>query len=66
MPRLLTPIADLATYPGRYVRPAALALYLGLPRRTIYHHIEKGALTVVKRGGVILIKKAVAQAYADC
>lgn len=49
--RTHTVIADLTTYRGRFVSPLQLAEYVGITRRTIYHHIEKGALQVVRPGG---------------
>lgn len=35
---------DLATYPRRYITVKALVLCSGLPRRTVYRHIERGWL----------------------
>ncbi len=57
-------IHKLATWPHPVVRPRQLAQYLNLPLRTIYHHIEKGALPSFKRGGIRLIRKEDALAYA--
>jgi excisionase family DNA binding protein len=59
------PIKNLKTYPKKHVTPIELATYVGVPRRTIYHHIEKGALPFKKRGGAIIIRKSDALAYAD-
>jgi excisionase family DNA binding protein len=57
-------IRDLATYPYRFVTPMQLAAYVGVSRRTIYHHIDKGALAAVKIGGAVRIALAEAQRYA--
>lgn len=62
---LRTPlIDDLSTYQRKFVTPIQLAAYVGVSRRTIYHHIEKGALHAVKRGGALRIPIAVAREYA--
>ena len=58
------PIRDLATWPYPVVRPRQLAEYLGISRRTIDHHIEKGALPALRRGGIRVIRLADARAYA--
>lgn len=57
-------IADLATYRRKFVTPIQLAAYVGVTRRTIYHHIEKGALRAVKRGGALRIPIRDARDYA--
>lgn len=57
------PIKDLQTYPKKYVSPMQLAEYIGVTRRTIYHHIEKGALGAVRRMGVVRIHVAEARRY---
>lgn len=41
-----------------------LADFMGVTRRTLYTHIEKGALKVVKRGGVIRVTPNEARRYA--
>lgn len=64
MPSAIPPIDDLATYSKKYVTPAQLAAYVGITRRTIYHHIDKGALRVVHIGGVIRIRIRDARTYA--
>jgi len=60
-----TPPIDLATTTRRYITLGQLAEYMSVSRRTLYYHIDKGALLVVKRGGVIRIKLPVACAYAE-
>lgn len=65
MPRPTLPeILSLATYRKKFVRPLQLARYTGVPERTIYHHIEKGALPALKRGGLLVIRIEVAREYA--
>ncbi len=58
-----TPLTDLATYPCQYVRPQQLAVYTDQSIRTIYHHIEKGALRAVKIGKSLRIPTKVARQY---
>ena len=58
-------IQDLATYPRQFLSPIQLALYVGVTRRTIYHHIDKGALRVRHIGGVIRIDIAEARRYVQ-
>jgi excisionase family DNA binding protein len=41
-----------------------LARYLGLTRRTLYNHRDKGALAVVKVGGTLLVPAKEARRYA--
>lgn len=48
--RATKPITDLSTYRGTYISPIQLANYVGVTRRTIYTHIEKGALRARKIG----------------
>lgn len=60
----IPPITDLGTYRRKYVTPAQLAEYVGVTRRTIYHHIDKGALPVVRIVGVIRIRIRDAREYA--
>lgn len=62
--RTIPQIVDLGTYAKKYVTPAQLACYVGITRRTMYHHIDKGALPVVKIGGVLRIRIRDARAYA--
>lgn len=57
------PIDDLARCPRKLITPIQLALYAGVTRRTIYHHIEKGALKVRHVGGVIRIHITEARKY---
>lgn len=59
------PITDLDHYPKKFITPIQLAMYLGVGRRTIYHHIDKGALRVVKRVGVIRIPIEEARRYVS-
>ena len=54
----------VSTYRKKYVTPAQLAAYVAITRRTIYHHIDKGALRVVHIGGVLRIKTVDARRYA--
>lgn len=56
---------DLAHYPRKFIAPGQLARYLNVSRRTIYHHIEKGALSVRKIGGVVRIPIDEARRYAQ-
>jgi len=56
---------DLAHYSRRYIAPIQLARYLAIPKRTIYHHIEKGALRVRKIGGLLRVHIDDARAYAQ-
>lgn len=55
---------DLATWRKAFVSPIQLAAYVGVTRRTIYHHIEKGALAARRIGGVVRIRTAEARRYA--
>lgn len=64
MPPPLPPITSLATHRGKFVRPRQLALYLGIPERTLRYHITKGALPAVHRGGSIMIRIEAAREYA--
>jgi excisionase family DNA binding protein len=57
------PIGDLRTCSRRYLSPLQLAEYAGVARRTIYHHIDKGALRAVKVGGVLRIPIREARRY---
>ena len=59
-----SPITDLRTYTRRFVTPIQLADYVGVTRRTIYNHIDKGALKIRKIGGVIRIPRESALEYA--
>ena len=61
--RTTIPIADLTTYRGKYLSPIQLALYVGVTRRTIYTHIDKGALRATKIGGVVRIRLVDALIY---
>lgn len=61
--RAHTPIRDLETHPRKYVSPLQLAEYVGVTKRTIYHHIDKGALRVVKLGGVLRVHIEEAKRY---
>ena len=54
MPAAAPAIDDLATY-AKPLSLIQLADYIGVTRRTLYTHVEKGALKVVKRGGVIRV-----------
>ena len=59
------PIHDLNAYPKKYLSPMQLANYIGVTRRTIYHHIEKGALRAVHRLGVVRIHVDEARRYLE-
>ena len=48
-------IRNLAKSGRAFMSPLQVAEYVGVTRRTIYHHMEKGALHFVKIGGVIRI-----------
>lgn len=61
--RPTTPIADLATYRGKYISPLQLALYIGVTRRTVYNWIDKGALKSKKIGGVVRIPIRIAREF---
>lgn len=50
MPR----IRDLASHPYPFVTVEELADCLCVSTKTIYRHIDKGALTVVRVGGTII------------
>ena len=58
-------ITDLATWPKKIVSPAQLACYVGITRRTMYHHIYKGAIPAFKRRGVLMIRIEAAREYAN-
>jgi len=63
MSRRIEPIGDLSTYPGKYVTFAQLADYVGITRRTIYNHLNKGAIRARRVGGVLRIPIDEARAY---
>lgn len=63
MPAAHEPIDDLATR-KKPVSLIQLADWCNTTRRTLYTHIEKGALKVVQRGGVIRVTAAEARRYA--
>ncbi len=48
-------IQSLESHPKKYVSPWELAEYFEVPRRTIYHWIDKGALDAKKVCGLIRI-----------
>lgn len=58
-------LTDLQTFQNKYVRPKQLAMYVDVSIRTIYHHIDKGALRAVKIGGILRIPIADARRYAS-
>lgn len=58
-------IDDLVHYPHKFIAPIQLARYLNLSRRTVYHHLEKGALRGRKIRGSIRIPIAEARRYAS-
>lgn len=57
-------ITNLATHPIRYLTVQELAEYLRLNERTIYYHIDKGALPAVRIGDSIRIRVEDARMYA--
>ena len=59
------PISDLDRYPRKFISPIQLATYFGISRRTVYYHIAKGALQVVRRGGVVRIHVDEAKRYVS-
>ncbi len=65
MPAAHQPIDDddLATR-KKPVSLIQLAGYVGVTRRTLYTHVEKGALKVVRRGGVLRVTAKEARRYA--
>lgn len=58
-------VADLTTYPRKFLSPIQLACYIGVSRRTIYHHIDKGALRARRIGGVLRIHITEARKYVQ-
>lgn len=58
------PICDLRTCQRKLISPMQLAEYIGVTRRTIYHHIDKGALRAVRRHGIVRIRIEEARRYA--
>lgn len=60
----LPEIASLQQHQGKFVRPLQLSRYTGISIRTIYHHIQKGALPAQRRGGVVVIRIEQARQYA--
>lgn len=61
---MTVPVDDLETHPKKFVSVIQLAGYLSVSRRTLYYHINKGALRAVKRVGVIRIPIEEARRYA--
>ncbi len=57
-------IEDLDTTTAKFLTFIQLAEVLGVARRTLYYHAEKGALKVTKRGGVRRIPIGEARRYA--
>lgn len=58
-------LTDLEKYPHKFLRPQQLSVYADLPIRTIYYHIQKGALHAVKIGGSLRIPISVAREYLN-
>lgn len=56
-------IENLATHPKAFVSPEELAAYLDVPRGTVYHWIDKGALAARKIGGLLRIPTETARAF---
>lgn len=63
MPAPHPPIDDLAQR-KKPVSLIQLADWMGTTRRTLYSHVEKGALKTVKRGGFIRVTAKEARRYA--
>ena len=63
MGRPRTPLTDIRTYSAKYVRPQQLAVYADVPIRTIYYHIQKGALHAVRIGCRLRIPTQIAKQY---
>lgn len=57
-------VEDLTTYTGPNLTLLQLAEAIDVPRRTLYYHVEIGALKVVRRGGVIRVLTSEALRYA--
>ncbi len=57
-------IEDLTKFRGTHLSLLQLAEALGIGRRTLYYHVEKGALKTVQRGGVIRVTRGEALRYA--
>lgn len=58
-------ITDLATHPKPFVSVAEFIAYTEIPRRTMYHHIERGTLQAVKMGGTLKIPIAEARRFVS-
>lgn len=58
-------ITDLKTHPKPFVTVAELIDYTEIPRRTMYHHIEKGALKAIKIGGCYKVPIEEARRYVQ-
>lgn len=58
-------IQSLDSHPKKYVSPEELAEYFGVPRRTIYHWVDKGALPAKKVCGLLRITVVSARALED-
>lgn len=59
------PLTDLNKFPLKYVRLQALSEYCDIPLRTIYYHVDIGALHAVKIGGVLRVPIDDAKAYVS-
>jgi excisionase family DNA binding protein len=61
----MTAITDLEKHPKNYVSIDQLADYVGVSRRTVYNHIDKGTLKAVKVGGSLRIPVEEAKRYVS-
>jgi excisionase family DNA binding protein len=59
------PIIDLRTHPERHVSVKQLADYFSVSEKTIYGHIDKGALQVIYIGRAVRIPIENARAYGN-
>ena len=57
-------IQNIQSHPAKHVSPEEAAEYLVVPRRTVYHWIDKGALQAVRVGGLLRIKTEELQRFA--
>jgi hypothetical protein len=57
-------IPDLTKYEGTHLSLLQLAESIGVARRTLYYHVDIGALAVVRRRGVLRVTTREALRYA--
>lgn len=58
-------IDDLKTEQRKFVSVQELAEYWGVSTKTLYRHIDKGALAAEKIGGCVRIPIAAARSYGN-